>query len=207
MIDLDMLGRYNQVSKELYIGGGATSPYWIPVLQKINKGYVLKIDSSGTGYSDYSVFYQNNVPAIRLSTGYHNDYMKNTDVATRINYSGLMSVIQYVSSLLTDMNLNSKPVFTKTNDYIPRIENLKTNLGIIPDNSFEQNGIRVGACLPNKMAEKAGILNGDIISKIGEFIIVDMNDYIEALTKTDKGKEITIIVKRDKYEFKFFVVL
>jgi C-terminal processing protease CtpA/Prc len=57
------------------------------------------------------------------------------------------------------------------------------------------------------MAEKAGILNGDIISKIGEFIIVDMNDYIEALTKTDKGKEITIIVKRDKYEFKFFVVL
>jgi C-terminal processing protease CtpA/Prc len=105
------------------------------------------------------------------------------------------------------MNLNSKPVFTKTNDYIPRIENLKTNLGIIPDNSFEQNGIRVGACLPNKMAEKAGILNGDIISKIGEFIIVDMNDYIEALTKTDKGKEITIIVKRDKYEFKFFVVL
>jgi hypothetical protein len=34
-----------------------------------------------------------------------------------------------------------------------------------------------------------------------------MNDYIEALTKTDKGKEITIIVKRDKYEFKFFVVL
>jgi aminopeptidase YwaD len=207
MIDLDMLGRYNQVSKELFIGGGATSPYWIPALQKINKGYVLKIDSSGTGYSDYSVFYQNNVPALRLSTGYHNDYMKNTDVATRINYSGLMSVIQYVSSLLTDMNLNSKPVFTKTNDYIPRIESLKTNLGIIPDNSFEQNGIRVGACLPNKMAEKAGILNGDIISKIGEFIIVDMNDYIEALTKTDKGKETTIIVKRDKYEFKFFVVL
>lgn len=207
MLDLDMLGRYNTATKNILVQGAATSPYWIPALQKLNKGFVMQIDSSGCGYSDFSVFYEKNIPALRISSGYHADFMKNTDIPQKINYTGTWQLVQYINSLIADLDVSSKPGFTKTMDYIPKIEALKSSLGIIPDNSFEQNGIKVGACLPNKIAEKAGILSGDVISRIGEFVIVDMNDYIEALTKTDKGKETTIIVKRDKYEFKFFVIL
>lgn len=207
MIDLDMLGRYDASSKELHISGAGTSPTWIPLLQQLNKGYNLRIDSSGIGYSDFSTFYKNNIPSIRVSTGYHPDYLKSSDTPDKINYTGELFAINFVYSLIEELENKSKLVFTKTNDYIPKIESLQSDLGIIPDNSFDKNGIKVAACKPNKMAEKAGIVSGDVISKIGEFIIVDLNDYLEALTKTNKGKETTIIVKRNNNEYKFFVVL
>ncbi|MEZ5045977.1 MAG: M28 family peptidase [Chitinophagaceae bacterium] len=205
-IELDMLGRLNS-SKELLINGAGTSPSWIPTLQTLNKGYKLLLDSSGVGFSEFTNFYYKNIPSIRISTGYHTDFNKQTDVPQKIMYTGLKDIINYVYTLIADMDTKSKPVFTKTNDYLIKLQNIETDLGIIPDNTYENNGIRVGACLPYKAAEKAGIVPGDIIAKIGSYIIVDMYDYIEAITKSDKGKETVIIIKRDKNEFKFFVTL
>jgi hypothetical protein len=51
------------------------------------------------------------------------------------------------------------------------------------------------------------MMSGDIITKIGVFKIFDPYDYEEALRKTDPGREVTVVVKRGKGEFKFFVVL
>ena len=41
--------------------------------------------------------------------------------------------------------------------------------------------------------------------KIGPFKIIDFDDYIEAMNKTDNNVETTIVVRRDKNEYKFFV--
>lgn len=207
MIDVDMIGRYNDIGKELYINGTATSGEWSSILKSSNTIYNLKMDSLGIGFSDFTNFNKANVPCIKLSTGYHKDYHKASDTPKEINYAGQLGVIQYIFNVMSALDKRTKLTYVKANDYLPRIEKIETDLGIIPDNSYENNGIRVGACLPNKTAEKAGLSSGDIISKIGEFIIVDIEDYIEALTKTDKGKETVIIVKRDKYEFKFYVIL
>jgi hypothetical protein len=67
--------------------------------------------------------------------------------------------------------------------------------------------LKIGACIPSKTASKSGLMSGDIITKIGVFKIFDPYDYEEALRKTDPGREVTVVVKRGKGEFKFFVVL
>jgi len=206
MIDLDMLGRLN-ATRDLYISGIGTSTAWADMVNMMNKGFKLKIDSSGYGYSDYTTFYNHNIPVLRFSTGYHDDYMKPSDEPSKINYLGVYDVTSYIFRVLGETDRRSKPVFNKTNDILVKLEKQKGDLGIIPDFSFSENGIRIAACIPNKTAAKSGMLSGDIISKIGPFSIVDFDDYMEAMRKSEAGREITVIVKRGKNDYKFFIVL
>jgi|694.fasta_scaffold128918_1 Iap family predicted aminopeptidase len=207
MIDIDMVGRLKPTARELYISGYGTSPKWSSMLTMMNKGFNLKIDSSGYGYSDYTSFYNKNIPVLRFSTGYHEDYMQPSDKADKINTSGEYDIISYIYRVVTEIDRNTKPVFNKTNDILPKLENQKSDIGIIPDFSFADNGIRIAACIPNKTASKSGMNSGDVITKIGPFTIIDFDDYIEAMRKTDQGREVTVVVKRGKNEYKFFVVL
>jgi S1-C subfamily serine protease len=81
------------------------------------------------------------------------------------------------------------------------------DVGILPDFSFNENGIRIDGCIPYKLANKSGLQAGDIITKIGEFIIIDFDDYIEAIKKSNKEKETAITVNRGGVEFKFFMLM
>ncbi|MGZ8559043.1 MAG: M28 family peptidase, partial [Chitinophagaceae bacterium] len=56
MINMDMVGRLNDSSKILAIGGYGTSPQWATVIKITDKKipFVIKIDSSGSGPSDHT---------------------------------------------------------------------------------------------------------------------------------------------------------
>lgn len=206
MIDLDMLGRFS-ATRELYVSGIGTSPSWIEILQMGNKGFKFNADSSGYGYSDYTTFYNKNIPVLRISTGYHEDYMKPTDIVSKINTVGIYDIVQFATRFVSEMDRRSRMVFNKTNDILPKLEKLKSDLGIIPDFAYADNGIRIAACIPNKTAFKSGMNSGDVITKIGPFTIVDFDDYMEAIRKSESGREVTVVVKRGKLEYKFFVVM
>jgi S1-C subfamily serine protease len=90
---------------------------------------------------------------------------------------------------------------------LPEIQKLKVDIGILPDFSFNENGIRIDGCIPFKLADKSGLLAGDIITKIGEFTIIDFDDYIEAIKKSNKEKETAITVNRGGVVFKFFMLM
>lgn len=207
MINLDMVGRYDNNKKELFISGTGTSPVWMPLLQKVNKGYVFQVDSSGVGYGDYNAFYYKNIPVLNVSTGFNDDYNRVTDDETRINYTGIADISAYVFRIVSELDKQTKLIFNLTKDLMPELKKLKSDIGIIHDLTFNQNGCRIATTLPESKAAKAGMLNGDVIIKIGAFNIIDMDDYIEALSKTAPGKETTIIARRGKTDYKFFVVL
>ena len=207
MINLDMVGRYDNNKKELFISGTGTSPVWMPLLQKVNKGYIFQVDSSGVGYGDYNAFYYKNIPVLNVSTGFNDDYNRVTDDETKINYSGIADISAYVFRLVSELDKQTKLIFNLTKDLMPELKKLKSDIGIIHDLTFNQNGCRIATTLPESKAAKAGMLNGDVIIKIGAFNIIDMDDYIEALSKSPAGKETTIIARRGKTDYKFFVVL
>ncbi len=207
MIDLDMIGRYNISTKDIYLAGYGTSPSWASILQLSNRGMNIRIDSSGYNYSDCTTFYEKNIPVLRISTGYHNDYMKPTDDISKLNLNGIVDIAAFVTRIVGEIDRRSKPIFTKTTDLLPKLEKMKSNIGIIPDFTYTGQGIKIAAVIPNKVASTAGMMSGDIITKIGVYTLYDMDDYMEAMKKTEQGREVTVIAKRDKSEFKFFVVL
>ena len=57
------------------------------------------------------------------------------------------------------------------------------------------------------MAAQAGIQGGDIIIRIGDYEIANLNDMQNALTSYKGGDVVTVIVRRSEEEVSFTVTL
>jgi S1-C subfamily serine protease len=62
----------------------------------------------------------------------------------------------------------------------------------MPDYSFSGKGLRVDGVTADKPAAKAGLQRNDIVTKLGDWEINDINDYMSALGKFNKGDKTTI---------------
>ena len=198
MINLDMVGRLNDSSKTLTIGGVGTSPAWGKTLSSIqNKAVVVKYDSSGTGPSDHTSFYRKNIPVLFFFTGLHGDYHRPSDDPQKINYNGALHVVKYVYSVVEKNNKENKLTFTPTREtQTTTTARFSVTLGIMPDYTFSGTGIRVDGVTENRPAQKAGIKAGDIIVQLGEHSINSMESYMQALGKFKKGETTKVKFKR-----------
>src|SRR5205814_2448708 len=119
IINMDMVGRLNDSTKVLTIGGYGTSPEWASLINLKSKKspFVIEIDSSGTGPSDHTSFYRKGIPVLFFFTGLHADYHKPSDDFDKINYSGELDIVNYIYSLIEKENKQKlKLVFTKTRE-------------------------------------------------------------------------------------------
>ena len=204
MINMDMVGRLNDSSKTLTVGGYGTSPTWGKAFTSIsdNRYLKLKLDSSGTGPSDHSSFYRKDIPVLFFFTGLHTDYHKPSDDAERINYTGELRIIQLIQELIETTGSEPKLSFTKTREQqMGTSTRFTVSLGIMPDYSYSGNGVRVDGVTEGRPAQKAGIKAGDIITKLGELSIASMEQYMKALGSFKKGDKTTVSYTRDSTEY------
>lgn len=207
VFELDMLGRFNAVSRELFVAGAGTSSLWNQVLQLGGKGFNLQVDSSGYTLSDAQLFYDKKLPVLRLSTGYHDDFRRAGDVLEKLNVNDMPEVVQGIFRIVAESDKLARPLFVKTNDYFQKMKNLRGSLDIIPDIVWPGEGLRVAAVFPDKKSDKAGMKSGDIITKLGVYPIYDMDDYLEAIRKTETGREVNVKIRRGEQEFTFYINL
>jgi hypothetical protein len=200
MINMDMVGRLNDSSKALTIGGYGTSPAW-GQLFTTNSGkqkyFSIKFDSSGTGPSDHTSFYRKDIPVLFFFTGLHSDYHKPTDDFDKINYVGEMEIIKYISAIIQSANSNGRLAFTKTREVQTSTSTrFSVTMGIMPDYTFSGSGVRVDGVSDNRPAKKAGIQTGDVIVKLGDFDTSSVETYMQALSKFKKGDKAKVKYKR-----------
>ena len=206
MINCDMVGRLNENTHEVTIGGYGTSPEWRKILSEKTKSLNVKFDSSGIGPSDHTSFYLKDIPVLFFFTGIPADYHKPTDDVDKINFEGEFRVIQYIENVLKETNNTNKLVFSKTKE--PQIEtaNFAVSLGFMPDYTFSGTGVKVDGIIDGKIAQKIGMQAGDLIIQLGDFAITDIYNYMAALSKFKKGDATQLIVMRGKEEKRFDVV-
>jgi aminopeptidase YwaD len=203
MINMDMVGRLNDSSHGLTIGGYGTSPAWSTAISTVGdaKYFNIKFDSSGTGPSDHSSFYRKDVPVLFFFTGLHSDYHKPTDDAQKINFEGEFRIIQLVDKVIKNTESTHKLAFTKTREQQNGTSTrFSVTLGIMPDYSFSGNGVRVDGVSEGRPAKKAGIVAGDVILQLGEFITPSVEQYMQALSKFKKGDKTVVKYKRAETE-------
>jgi aminopeptidase YwaD len=198
MINMDMVGRLNDSTKALTVGGVGTSPAWANVVETLDKDFKLVIDSSGVGPSDHTSFYNAGIPVLFFFTGTHKDYHKPTDKADLINYKGEVDVIKSIEKVVAKIDKNNeKPVFSATKQKSMGKSAFKVTLGIMPDYTFESGGVRIDGVSDNRPAIKAGLKQGDVITSLGEIKISGMQTYMEALGKFAPGDKTNITITRD----------
>jgi hypothetical protein len=195
MINMDMVGRLKDSTLAVY--GTGTSPIWRQTISSLNDDFKLVEKESGVGPSDHTSFYLADIPVLHFFTGQHEDYHKPTDDQELLNYEGMYQISDYIFSIVSDMDDNGKLVFKKTKNESESAPRFKVTLGVIPDYLFEGKGMRIDGVSEGKPAEKAGIVKGDVVVKMGEIDIVDMMSYMTGLSKFEKGATTTVEVLRE----------
>jgi aminopeptidase YwaD len=205
MINMDMVGRLNDSSHVITVGGYGTSPYWGEAYRLSGKkklysdNIVVRFDSSGTGPSDHTSFYRKDIPVLFYFTGLHSDYHKPTDDFDKINYEGEMNVVRHILSVIdaTDKK-NEKLAFLKTREtQTTTSARFSVTMGIMPDYTFSGTGVRVDGVSDNRPAQKAGLKTGDIILSLGEHKIGSLENYMQALGSYKKGEKTSITYSRE----------
>lgn len=206
MINMDMVGRLNDSTHGVTIGGYGTSPTWGQELAATDSYFKINFDSSGTGPSDHTSFYRKDIPVLFFFTGAHSDYHKPSDDADKINYNGELLLLKYIYALIEKTNDKGKLVFTKTREAQQGKRSFSVSMGIMPDYTFSGTGVRADGISEGKPAEKAGLKTGDIIIQIGEYKVPDVQGYMQVLGKFKKGDATKVTVKRGTEEKVFDVV-
>ena len=207
MINLDMVGRLNDSTRGLNIGGYGTSPTWGEMLNAKDNYFAIKFDSSGTGPSDHTSFYRKDIPVLFFFTGVHSDYHKPSDDADKINYTGQLKVVNYIYDIVVATNKKEKLSFTKTREAATSAKSsFKVTLGIMPDYTFSGSGVRVDGVSDGKIAQKVGIQTGDVVEQLGDIKFTDVQGYMGALGKFKKGEASKVKVKRGDKELWFDIV-
>lgn len=206
MINCDMIGRLNDNTNAITIGGYGTSPEWSRILPAKTKALTIKFDSSGIGPSDHTSFYLQNIPVLFFFTGMEKDYHKATDDADKINFVGEFRVIQYIEDILKETNNDQKIAFSKTREPKMGMSHFTVTLGFMPDYSYSGNGVKADAIIDGKIAQKIGMKEGDVITRLGDYPVNDLNSYMAVLGKFKKGDVTKVTVMRGNDEMNFDVV-
>ncbi|MDP4131786.1 MAG: M20/M25/M40 family metallo-hydrolase [Bacteroidota bacterium] len=199
MMNMDMIGRLNDSSHTLIIGGFGSSPQWASLISStVNKKiFSIREDSSGVGPSDHTSFYLKNIPVLFFFTGIHPDYHRPTDEADKINYNGELQVVKLIYSMAEKMDGMNKPVFAKTRDaQYGETPAFNVTLGFMPDYSFNGNGVRIDVISTGRPAEKAGMQAGDVIIRLGKYPVKSLQTYMEALSKFNRDDKTTVEYNR-----------
>lgn len=211
MFNFDMVGRLNQKTLELSIGGTGTSKEWEEILNQFQQNTKLKFAYSKEGYgpSDHASFYAHNIPVIYFNTGIHQDYHTPDDDADRINFEGQQELSSLVSQIAVQVcNMNNKLTFQEAGpkERTSGKGELKVKLGIMPGfASSDNNGLKVEGVTKDGPAYNAGLLTGDIITAINGEKISNIYDYMNRLKKFRSGDRISIDVLRAN-ETKVFII-
>ncbi len=208
MINLDMVGRLKPDDKTLILSGSGTSPRFKTLIDSIAVDSIrIKSSDSGVGPSDHTSFYLQHVPVLHFFSGTHADYHKPSDDADRINYEGEIAIMKMILNTIDLTANDGKIPFSKTkDDENENAPKFKVTLGVVPDYTYDGEGMRIDGVTDGKPAAKAGFESGDVVIQIGEYRVVDMMSYMKALGKFNRGDAAKVKIRRGKEELEKDVV-
>ena len=106
-------------------------------------------------------------------------------------------ILQFIEKVITATAPQQKLVFTKTREAATSTTaRFNVTLGIMPDYTYNGNGVHVEGISEGRPAQKAGLKPGDVILKLGEYPTVSVEAYMQVLGKFKKGDKTKVQYKR-----------
>jgi Zn-dependent M28 family amino/carboxypeptidase len=100
MFNFDMVGRLGAKGNRVESVGTASSKAWNRITRESKPVpfNIKKIPGAGP-FSDHDGFYKRGLPIAYLTTGMHDDYHTNRDVAVKINYTGMAEIAGFAQRI------------------------------------------------------------------------------------------------------------
>lgn len=209
MINMDMIGRMED--NQLLIFGTGSAENWESILEEANdQNLNLEFIPDGTGASDHTSFYNEEIPVLHYFTDTHADYHRPSDDTEYINSEGEQVVLQHLVNVIKQLNVVDSEEFAFTEAPETQNRDMTLNgvtLGVTPDYGFEGEGMRITGVRSGGAADRAGLQDGDTITALDGQSIGDIYDYMEILNNLQEGSQVSITVERDGSEESFEVEL
>jgi len=211
MLNFDMIGR---LKDELTIFGFSSATIFESIADSLTTFTGQKIIKASDAYgpSDHSSFYAEKIPVLMIFTGVHEDYHKPSDDWDKINYDGMIKVIDFSSKIIKSIADNdNKPVYVESSktERPANRDAAYSNVwfGIIP--GFEESpvGCKINGASPGSPAEKAGLIQHDIITKINGSPIKNLYDFMYKIREFKAGDTVDVTIVRDEKEIEVKVTL
>ncbi len=189
MINFDMIGWLRD--NELTVYNWNSSADWNPILEKANENFEFDLNrpERGSGGSDHLPFNARRVPNIFIHTGTTDVYHTPEDDFETIDCDGALKIMDY-SELVVDgiANQPASPVFGE-----PKRFRLGVNIAVAEEK------VLIQAVTDDSVAERAGLMPGDVILMIGEEEIKARRNLVRAITKY-KDQAVPFKLQRDDAE-------
>lgn len=210
MLNLDMVGRLRE--NKLYIGTVASAAEFMDVLNGLPQQYGLTIapDKSGLGGSDHMSFLSAGIPALFFFTGPHEEYHSPRDRPETLNIRGLAQISAFAGDVLAQLACRDGALSFQQPEGVsaagPTRKERKVSMGTTPAyEGSELPGYLIGEVRPGGPADKAGMLAGDRVVKIGDRIIANIYDFVFALQDLNPGDTREVMVMRGEGEVRLSV--
>lgn len=212
MLNMDMVGRLTD--EKLIIQGGDTAKEFKPLLDKLNTDtfkFKLTHNPGGFGPSDHASFYAKKIPVLHFFTGLHKDYHRPSDDIDKVNAAGLVRVAKMVADTATAIaDASARPSYLESTAGASGGGDRggdRPYFGSIPDFSQTEAGYGISGVAKGSPSEKGGLKGGDVIIKLGESKVGNLDDFDSALRKFKGGDKVKVTVKRDGKEVTLDVTL
>jgi hypothetical protein len=206
MINLDTVGRLGK-GKLIVLGAGSAKE-WAELFRELGNTAKVGIAASDDPLdsSDHISFHEAGVPAVQLFTGAHLDYHRPTDTADKIDGKGLAKIATIVRELAFYLANHPAPLTTTVTPSRPQPAHAPrgartTTIGIVPDFTYNEKGVRLGGAVPGGPAEQGGMTQGDIIVRVGQTPIDGLKDLSDVIRASSPGDRLTVIFRRGEKEY------
>ena len=202
MLNLDMVGRLRD-SRLTVFGTRSAKELGGIVLEEARKLGLQVTESDGVGRSDHMSFYNSKIPVLHFFTGSHPDYHRPGDTWEKLNIEGMAQVTELVGGVARTLANNPEPMnFASLPSRPPGREDSERGgygpyLGSIPDFGGSDNGVRLAGVSEGSPAAFAGLQEGDVIIKLAEMEIQNLEDLTAALRSKKPGDSVEIVVLRN----------
>ena len=202
MLNLDMVGRLQENRVRVFGTRSANELSGIVTSAARQIGIEIS-EADGVGRSDHISFYNNKVPALHFFTGTHADYHRPSDTWEKLNIQGMIKISELVTAVSRELADTRTPMlFVSLPSFSPgqgstRVSGLGSYLGSIPDyDEGTSNGVRLAGVAQGSPAAIAGLREGDVIIKLAERNIQNLEDLTLALSSKKPGEQVEIVVLR-----------
>ncbi|GIW95794.1 MAG: hypothetical protein KatS3mg110_3835 [Pirellulaceae bacterium] len=207
MVNFDMIGTLR--NNQLEVHGVGSGKGFEPLVDEAAKSTDLSIKKipGVMAASDHYSFYRNKIPVVFFFTGLTDTYHTPDDDVERLNMEGMVRIIDYAERFLELLAQHPERIAYVEAPSQPRRRGGMASLGIVPDYAAEVSGVRVSSVRPDTPAARAGIQTGDVIVKLGDMAIPDLEALAEALRQHRPGETVTVVVIREENEVQLQVQL
>ncbi len=211
MINFDTVGQMQ--GRKLYVSGIGTTAAFPPLVRAANTaGLELSLARGGWSGSDHMAFNTAEVPVLFIFGGPYPQYNTPEDTPETLDYGAMKLIADYAGRLIQSVRalpdeLPWVMVARKLRPEMGEGANRDTWFGSLPDFTEEVEGYQLAGVFDGSPAQKAGLLKGDVLVRLGGQPVTDLASFTTALRAHAPGDLVEVTVLRRGRSLNFTVVL